>query len=394
MAIVVLPEAPADRWDYDDWVEKMGQEKPGGAGGFSHQMSEDTLVITLPGNQVRSCIQQLLGWSWSDVAAPWRLHREACPVQHPRFPWLWADSVSVQPHNPLAQLQDDLTYKPKSAGVGFANYGPTHHGCYARMDVVVRFRNVHGQQWRDDDPQWADNFAGKEWLRSFGLLNKSVQLDLITAEGASDEATLYFADGQVAGVGSGPVTGPDPGTPFNGTQFTRFPRTVLRFLWKNVPQEYLSGEFLYTEADAASTDVPYPARLVRALGRVNSAPFPGSNSPYVAGTLLLTGIEEIPYQQPVRTTTEFGLWASDVILTMEHVDPPLDPNARTNPVGQTAKRGWHLYPYRPTNYWYYATSGTGGAAGTRGKYTGNAQLREYDFHDLFRHVDDPAYALP
>jgi hypothetical protein len=394
MAIVVIPEAPADEWDYPDWVEKMGQEKPGGAGTFSHQMSEDTLVITLPGNQVRSCVRQVLGWSWADVAAPWQLRREACPIQHPRFPWLWADAVSVQPHNPLAQLQTDLTYKPKTEGVGFGGYSPTHHGCYARADVTVRFRPAHGEQWRDDDPKWSDDYSGKEWLRSFGLLNKSVQLDIISTEGANDDASLYFADGVVNGGGTGPLAGPG-GTPFNGTQFVRYPRTVMRFLWKNVPQEYLSGEFVFTESSAGSRIAPYPARLVRALGRVNSAPFPGADSPYVAGTLLFTGFEEIPYQQPVRTDTEFGLWASDVILTFEHVDPPLDPTARTYPDdGSVAdvKRGWHLYPYRPTSYFYYATAGT---EATRGTYSGVSQLREYDFHHLFRHRSDTgSYPLP
>jgi hypothetical protein len=387
MAITVIPEAPADEWDLDDWVEKVAQEKPGGAGAFSHQMSEDTLVITLPGNQVRSCIRQVLGWAWSDVAAPWQLRREAVAVQHPRYPWLRADAVSVQPHNPLAQLQTDLTYKPKSPGVGFPGYAPEYHACYARADVTVRFRPVYYQQWSDYDPTW-DARAGKEWLRNFGCLNKAYELDLISAEGANDEATLYWAEGVVNGAGDGPRS---PGDPFNGSQFVRVNKTRIRMIWKNVPVEYACGEVVLNDANIATEIMPLPRRLVRALGMVNSAAFPGSSSPYGAGTLLLSGVEEILYQQPVRTDTDYGLWAADYILTFDYTNPPINDSAVTNPAGQTRKRGWHLYPWRVDGKWYFASKG---AAGVRGTYSGRSQLEEMDFHDLFRHVSDPAYTIP
>lgn len=393
MAVVILPEAPADEWDLSDWLELMAAEKPGGAGAFSHQASEDTLVITLPGNQVRSCIRQLLGWAWSDVAAPWRLHRPAVPVQHPRYPWMWADAVSVQPHNPLGQVQSDASVKAKTAGVGFTGYAPSAHGCYARMDVTVRFRGINWFNFLDSDPLWADNFAGKEWLRSFGKVNAAYETDLISAEGANDEASLYFAEGTTAGAGSGPVSGPN-GTPFNGTQFVRVSKTRFRLVWKCVPVEYVCGEQEFNEAGADTFLMPLPRRLVRALGTVNDAAFPGTSSPYVAGTLLLSGVEEIPYQLPVRTTADFGLMAADYILTFDHFDPPRDSAAVQNLGGGGAtavKRGWHLYPSRITGYWYYATKGT---AVTRGTYAGVGQLESTDFTDLFRHVDDPAYPIP
>jgi hypothetical protein len=394
MALVILPENPQDEWDLGDWVEMMAQQKPGGAGGFSHQASEDTLVITLQGNQIRSALRQLLGWAWSDVAAPWRLHRPQVAVQHPRLPWLWAAEASVQPHNPLGQLQADGTYKAKTAGVGFDGYAPGSHGCYARMDVAVKFRGVNWMQWKDDDPQWADNFAGKEWLRSVGVMNKSVMLDLVSAEGANDEASFYFAEGVTGGAGAGPVTG-DGGTPFNGTQYVRAQRTTFRLVWKCVPLEYTCGEMEFNEADIASFMMPYPERLIKALGRVNSAAFPGSASPYAAGTLLLTSVEEIPYQLPVRTNTEFGAWCADYVLTFEHFDPARDPNAVAN-YGSggvvSLKRGHYLFPYRPTGLWYYATAGN---QFNRGTYSGTAPLLSQDFHDLFRHRGDTAnFPLP
>lgn len=386
MAAVILPEAPADRWNLGEWLEQMAQQKPGGDDAFSNQVSESSLVITVPGNKVRSCVQQVMGWSWSDTAAPWRLHREACPVQHPRYPWLWADAVSVRPVNPLGQIQPDLTVQPKTPGVGYDGYAPEYYGCYARVDVTVRFRSINWFNFRDDDPLWADNFAGKEYLRSFGKVNAGYETDLISAEGANDSAALYFAEGTVGGAGSGPVAGPN-GDPFNGTQFVRVSKTRFRLVWKNVPTEYVSGEQEYNEADCASFIMPLPRRLVRALGTVNSTPFPGANSPYVAGTLLLSGVEEIPYLQPVRTTSDFGLPASDFVFTFDHFDPRRDPAAITVPAGQTGKRGWHLYPSRITGYWYYATKGS---AVTRGTYSGVGQLESLEFHDLFKHVDDPS----
>lgn len=391
MPTVVIPEPPANRWDYADWLEKMASERPSGAGEFTNTASEDTLDILVPFTQVRSCLQQILGWAWADDVAPFRLHREACSIQHPYFPQLWAVAARVLPWNPFGQIQPDLTVKPKAEGVAFDGYGPTHAGVYSRATVTVRFQNINWQQWRDDDPVWADNFAGEEWGRSFGLVNKTVSLDLITAEGASDEAALFFAEGNTGGAGTGPTTGPS-GTAFNGSQFIRVSKTDYKMLWRQVPLNYFAGETSFTAGDEASFLMPSAKRLVKGLGRLNSAPFPGANSPFVAGTLLFKGVEEIPYQQPLRTTTEFGLFASDFLLTFEHFDPTRDSTAVTNPPSSTPlKRGHLLFPFRPTGKWYYASSGT---TVTKGTYGGNDALQSMDLHDLFRHADDPAFPIP
>jgi hypothetical protein len=387
MPVVILPEKPADVWDLDEWREKVARESPGGAGAHSLQSSEESLVITVDSNKVRSCLQKVLGWSWADTAAPWRLHREEVPIQHPRYPWLWADSAAPLNWNPLAQRQTDSTYKAKEDGVGFETYAPAQTTRYTKTDILVRFKNIWGRQWRDSDPTWQDGLVGKEWMRSLGCVGKNVQLDLITAEGAGDAAALYWAEGG----GDGPVAGPGAGSAFNGTQYVRRNVTQFKLVWRCVQTEYTCGRMDFEEADYDSFLMPLPRRLVRQLGTVNDAPFPGSSSRYKAGTLLFSALEEVTYQLPVRTDSEFGLWASDYTITLDHFDPPRDPAASTNPAGQTVKYGHHLFPWRKTRFWYLATAGTDA---TRGSYSGKTALEATTFTDMFRHVDDPAYAIP
>lgn len=395
--VVILPEDPADEWNLSEWLELAGNQKPGGPGAYSLQTSEDTLTIEIQDNQRRSAIQQILGYAYADDAAPYRLNRPAVAIQHPYLPWLWADSVSVQPIAPMGVLQDDLTRKAKTPGVGVPTYSPAYTTRYSRSELLVRFKPIYWRPFREDDPSWDGVYteagkSSKEWMRYFGVVNKSVELDLITAEGANDDAQLYWAEGVVGGTGSGPTS---PGTPFNGTQYIRVNRTTFKMVWKNVPLNYTCGEIDFNADDIASFLMPRPTRLTRALGTVNKTAFPGANSPYKAGTLLLKAIEETPYQQPVRTDSEFGYFAADYSLTFEYMDPPRDPSSVQNLGGGGAtavKYGHHLYPYRPTRYWYLATAGT---SSTRGTYTGKTQLEETEFHDLFRSASDTTnFPLP
>lgn len=393
MGVVVLPEDPADEWDLEAWREVMSNQRPGGVAAFSLAMSENVYVIQVEPNKVRSCVRQLLGWAWADAVAPYQLHREAVPAQDPQFPWLYADSVAVNFKFPLGTDEaDGLDGKAKVSGVGVPSrlYSPEHYGRYGDAEVTVRFRPVNYRLFHDQDLTWSEVYAGKEWMRNFGPVGKSFGVDLITAEGGSDDAALYFAEGD---AGDGPTSGPS-GTPFGGTQFVRVNKTSFKMIWRNVPVAYTSGEFGFTEADIGSFLMPLPERLTVGLGRVNSTPFPGVNSRNKAGTLLLSGLEEVVYQQPVRTDSDFGLWAADYALTFDHFDPKRDVSAVQNLGGGGAvdvKYGHHLYPFRRTMKWYYASSGS---STTRGTYAGNSQLREQDFHDLFRHVNDSTYLLP
>lgn len=383
MGVVILPEDPADEWDLSAWMELMGNTRPGGSGAFSPQMSEDVLAITVPFNQVRSCIRQLLGYAWADDASPWQLHREAVPVQHPQLPWLWADSVAVTPKNPLpAEATNADKTHVKVDAVNFATYGPDYFGRYSYAEVAVRFRPVYYRVWRDSDPIWQDTYAGKEYMRNFGCVGKQMGLDLIVADGGTDSGSLVFAEGKTGGVGTGPATGPG-GRAIPGAVYFRQNRNKFKMIWKQVPVNFVCGEMLFDTAHVSTFLMPLAPKFAAAIGKVNSLPFPGSSSPHLAGTLLLTEVEEIPYQQPVRTDSEFGLWACDVVFTMEHYNPDRDSGAHTNPDPITpVKYGHHLQPYRPTGYSYYATYGDGT---TRGTYNGKSPLGEYDFHSLFTH---------
>ncbi len=391
MAITFLPELPEDTWDLSEWLELVAREQPGGGGAHSHQSYEETLAIQIRATKARSALQQLLGWAWADDGPPYRLHREAVPVQHPTTPWLWVDGVAVTPHNPLGTLQTDLSIKAKRDAIGFKGYAPAKTTNYSLCNLHVRFRNVWWRLWPDWDPAWQNLYAGKEWIRSFGNTSKTTQLDLLSAEGAGDSASLYFADGNPA---FGITAGVD-GTAFNGTQYVRQQKTTFRLVWKNVPLNYTCGEIDFTEANISSFLLPYPERLIAAMGHVNDTPFPGANSPYARGTLLLAGIEETLYQQPVATDSEFGLLAADYVFTFEHSDPPRDPDAVPNPPStSTVARGHNLVASRVTRYWYLVTSGTDGAGGTRGTYSGQTVLPYADFHNMFYHRDDPDHPIP
>lgn len=392
MAVTWLPELPADVWSLSDWLEKIALEKPGGSGAHSLQSSDENIVTQIYANKVRSALAGLLGWAWADDGPPYLLHRENVAVQHPTMPWLWVDGVAVTPHIPLGQTQPTGPVRPKTPGVGYTGYAPTDTTRYTLCDLHVRFRGVQWRMWPDWDPIWQLRYVGKEWMRSFGNTTKSTALDLLSAEGAGDDASLYFADDSSAyGINSGPN-----GTAFNGTQYVRQQKTTFKMVWKNVPLNYTCGEIKFNEDDISSFLMPYPERLIQAIGYVNSVPFPGINSPYVGGTLLLTQVEEIPYQQPVRTDSEFGLMAADYVLTFEHFDPPRDPNAVPNygTLGSSSRvvaRGHNLVASRTSRYWYLVTAGT---TTTRGTYDGRRLLPSYDFHSLFRHRSNTDYPMP
>ncbi len=396
--ITILPERPEDEWYLSQWRELIAGEKPGGADAFSLQSSEATITIWMYGNQVRSALRQILGWAWADSKAPYQLHRESIALQHPRYTTLWANACSVSDRHPLAALQSDATLKAKVAGAAWSGYGPAYYAQYGLAEVTVRFHPVWWRQYPDSDPTWQNLYLGKEWLRNFGPVGKQLTLDVISAEGANDQSSLYFAEGNPDG---GPThgVGPGLGVPFGGTQYVRVPRTTFRLQWRTVPIAYTCGPVSLAQADIASYLLPYPERLVRALGTVNQTNFPGSNSPHAPGTLMLVGVEEVPFQLPVRTDSEFGLLAADYTLIFEQFDPPRDPDCLQYKTGGVVtgvlphKRGHLLFPYRPAGrYWYYASSG---GEGTRGTVDGgNPAIESTEFHDIFRHRNDPDYPIP
>lgn len=415
---VIIPEAPEDTFGPDDWVEVLASAKPGGAAGFSLQSSQDSLVLTVPGNKVRSAILEILGYSEADVAAPWRLRRPAVPMQHPRFPWLFADGISVQFTGPLgnttfpydtrrderytggaARTQSYFQAKEDSVNMGIDGYSPTYMGRYARAEITVRFGQVDWLMLKDGDPIWENPANGYgpdiEYNRFFGLSSFDPKLDLITAEGGTDASSFYFSETDDPTASDSPnlTTGPA----FNGSVHVRRAQSDIEMCWHSVAEDYTC---------VGGPIMPQPKRLLAHLGTTNDDWFPYSETSaltpeeqgaYPPHTLLFNGLKGRRYQLPARTESIFNLGAYnwDWYLQFVHFDPNR-PTAVKNkdgvPIAEESRaRGWRLQPHRHSRRWFGATAGD---ATTRGTPAGNYPLMSTSFQDMFKHVSDTGVPYP
>lgn len=404
MALTITPEDAADEWDLAKWLEYMAERKPGGPSAFSFQQQSASEVIRVAGNQVRSCVRQVSGYSLADNTS-FALTREEVPLQHPWWPGLWADATSVQYVNPLGSPDYPVTggFQPKKPGIADELYGPLVTGNYGSAEVTVQFRNYPWTVWSDADPGWLtyfDDAAGvsryQEWRRL--LVNSSVtpKLDLINSQGVSEDGKLYFAEYDPAAIADSPKAGPGifpfNGTPFDGAVYARVQQTGYEICWRQVEEQYLIGGYPADIHDALA--MPNLARLDAYLGYVNSTPFLG----HPKNTLLFSGWHGVRASFPgVRTNFQFGLIGWDIYLVLDKYDPLRPPTVSDFaglPIAEVdRKRGHLVFPYRP-NPKHYNFTATSGNTTDQGTYDGSTALGELELRDLFRHRDDPAYPLP
>lgn len=385
----VLLEFPDDEWDLAEWKEEIASQRPGGAGAFSYGNSEDVITIEVPYNQLRSCIRQMFGYSIADTTGSgYRLSRPEVQVQHPIFPWLWADSLASQPWNPMGN-EDFPTSPPGTYQAKLAAYSeynsPPYTVNYKRTSISVRFKEVPYRIYSDDDSHWLSTTA--EYKRFLGPVSVTPKNELISATGGVEGSALYYADTTAAVVGPpaiapGPTTGPS-GTEVKGSVYTTKQTVEISLLWKQVEESYL----IDTSGDNYDL-FPIPTRLLAYLGTVNKTEF--CDRP--AGTLLFDGIGLQRKQQPLPTDTEFGLWAYDVTLKFLYFNPPTPEDSAiiTDPPASTPiLRGWHRFPWKNNGFWYAATKGD---ATTRGTYGGQTQLKQMEFANMFRYWSEAAGA--
>lgn len=411
----IVPELPEDTFrmyaegdEPSDWVEVLATAKPGGAGGFSLESSQDSLVITIPANKVRSALLNILGYSYSDDVA-YELVRPAVPVQHPRYPWLFADGVSVQLQNPLgntaftydsrrderytgsaARTQAYLQAKEDSQFGDNSGYMPAYMGRYGRAELTIRFSQVDWPIFRDGDEVWDSNYGPEfEYKRFFGMADFDPKLDLITAEGGTDASSFYFAETDDPAVDEGPDAGPS-GSAFNGSVHVRKCQSDITMIWKTVAEDYTC---------LGGPTMPQPARLLAHLGTTNTDWFPGTEAEggFPPHTLLFAGLKGKRYQLPasVDDATAVGAYCWDWYMTFTHFDPKR-PDAvmdygNVSIPDATRARGWRLLPWRNSRRWYAATAGDGV---TRGTYSGNFPLPASTFANMFRHVSDGSVDYP
>ena len=380
MPINILFENSEDEWDLNHWKESVELRKPGGNASYSLRQTEDVIMIEVPFRQLRSCIRQLFGWSYADERTPWRLRREEIPIQHPRFPWLWADAASSTPMFPKGNPDFPIENGYLAKRDGYSQYNaPEYEANYGIAQIAVRFKPFAGRIYSDDDGAWT---PGYEYRRFVGSTSVQPKLEQITAQGGGNESSFYWADYDKTSK-KPRIGGPNnTGQHFDGGVFIRKPTTDFTITWYNVEESYL--------VDTSKNDywvMPYPSRLLKYLGTINSAEIFGHRPQ----TLLFDGFRLTRYQQPVLTDSEWGLWAADIEMRFQHFDPNYPDRSSgitTFPPAQTPKNGHLLFPDRQSTGWYSATRSKDEAK--RGTYNGDFALRELDFTGIFKHVMDPS----
>lgn len=375
-------ELPENTWTLADWKEVMAENKPAGSGIWSLRDQQDAITIELPANKLRSCIKEVFGYSIADpdgLVSPSKLIRKV-PIQHPTFPWLWANAASSTLTSPFAGYEHQDAYdNPTAKMTDIANYNapPVSGeygliGRYAKCYLTISFKPFFGRIYKDDDVFW----TGNEVDRFVGMKTMTPKLELINAAGADVNSAFRFADT----VTGGPTTGPD-GTLFVGSVYSRKQTATYAIEWFNVEESYLVD----TSADNYFL-MPYPVRVLNAMGTLNELEFCG----HAPGTLLFQGCQAVRYPQPIATDDQENLWAWDFLLMFNQFDPQDPPRPGvvvTEPIGRDPKRGHLLFPTRQSLGWYYATRSTDPTY--VGTYNGEGILPLTDFNDIFEYWNTP-----
>jgi len=69
-----LPEEPENEWDLTEWTEVLAQQRPASPS-FNLNNQSDSITTRVEWKKLRSCLQQVLGYSYADDAAPFKLYR-------------------------------------------------------------------------------------------------------------------------------------------------------------------------------------------------------------------------------------------------------------------------------------------------------------------------------
>lgn len=328
------------------WVEKVELTEPGGSE-FSLNASRARAVVRLKDwTMLRSFIRRVLGFSWGTESSPWRLQREN-PLWHPVYPWLIADSISVQGLGPWPK------YKPESQEWTlkieeplYKNWSATR---YKEALITVNFVDVPWNILSDESIEW----YGDEIYRNV-FFDVEPSVEMISSEGGY-QLELRSANAQVQGK--------KVPAPFG----TLMHKTTFILNWMYVPHNYISDD----------PNVLIPKNILKCVGKVNSTDF----GPFPKGTLLMQPPRFRRFRFPITSTNdELQFFGYNIQIPLQYFDPSRDPlDIQADP---NYPRGHNLMPFRYTMKWYKAlrVQPNGNASGTL--------LEEIDFHEIFRHVKD------
>lgn len=339
---------PFDFSDAEDWKEAgpTGDNSPGGPDVFSKEKADAILVGQIPSSRRQQFRRDTMGYAYTDSTH--KLYR-VNPVRHPEIDDCHAVGISL--HRKGIRGNDALI----SGGRTWPKLeNPRPQGSiryttnYQLADATIRFGQIPYDVIDDADMFYLDGTTPlEEYWRNVDWAH-DVKPEVSTLNSETDRQ-LIFAEGAT----------PPLGTAFPGRAIEYVCKTSLAWRWYDVPEEYL-----FQGVDGE------PVKIQEALGRVNSVDFAG----YVAGTLLLLGVQLVKFQypwrffDPVYTTRSVPAFGYHVTFFVSQFDPTPAVATTTVP-GTPLARGHNLQPYRTVvagtkTRWYLATLG-GGASDPR-----------------------------
>jgi hypothetical protein len=230
-----------------DISEMIEMQQPGGGDTFSLEDGEATIVYRFDWLKARSFVRWMLGFSYADKGAPWRLRREN-PQKHPRFGWLTAVTAHLSSVAPKVNETDaEPEHTPNFPAVT-SDGDITKTGFYHETWATVRFVT---RKWNHRPDSDIVSTSSEMTRNCYFEPNPSVEM--LSIEGPLSQCR-WTATGPL-----GPVVG-DPIPTALGTVIARCTHVMH---WMHVPTEYISrGNFLFR-----------PRNILECAGFVNEYDF-------------------------------------------------------------------------------------------------------------------------
>ncbi len=326
--------------DFKILVDSMNE--PGGGVSLSNGSQEGTIVALIPWNKQRSAARAILGFSYCDDAAPYKLHREP-PAMHPVWPQLRAHAITMSgfaiksnPDN-LDDYDEDGNLIP--GGQPFIEtpwQEPTDSilraAYYEYVLATVRYKAYGMMRFLPDSD--IDGYLD-EWKRYVSFSTQPA-VESLSVDGL---AQLKWAETAASPLAWAP--GPTVGDAFPAPLAAILAKTTLKMKWLNVPHNYISSDPVILN----------PTRLIARLGAWNADMFLGYN----IGTLLLLAIEAEPILFPVVTNDPQDFPTVGYDLTLHFSDASAYPKG----VPTSPYHGHRIFIHRDSGKFYWASRSNG-----------------------------------
>jgi hypothetical protein len=369
----ILPEDPDGEFDPEvDTLELIADDQPGGGDTFSLEAAEAVVVYVIPWKKARSFIRFMLGFSYADEGAPFKLYREN-PQVHPRFPMLTASTIHFAAAAPLANAFDGVPLgAPNFPAIlgGFDDTQLTKTSLYQVCYATVRFVQ---RPWAFLPDNTVTTHRDELLRNTYATVTSSVEM--LSAEGPLGQMRW-----QTTGEDGPSATAPDNliNTPFG----TLVGKTMFNLRWMWVPENYVSSDPLLFS----------PERIISCIANVNSVKF----HRWGPGTVMLMPPQYERFQWPISTTTGlYPFFGLNITLPIVHFKPRPrgvdaareadelldgDPtNAAYLASAESYPDGYRLLPWPRNRRWFPAV-----------RDDGESYLyAETDLYNIFRHISEP-----